>query len=103
MVELSKHSYSLFQDLDKSSFSCSHAAKPVLPRMCQFLQKDQQSYEDNGSSTSTDIELVSEHENPNDISPGFSATSVNMYDFDSSFDHLPSDATSAVQNVEKRT
>ena len=59
------------------------------------LQNDQQSYEDNGSSASTGIELVPEVENPKDINPGFSDASVNMYDIDSCFDDL----SSAVQNV----
>ena len=77
------------------SQSCLGCAEP--------LQEDQQRYEDNGSSASTDIEQVPEVENPNDTNPGFSDTSVSMYDFDSCFDDLSSDATSAVQNVENQT
>ena len=41
----------------------------------------------------------SQVENLTDINPGFSDASVNMYDFDSSFD----EATSAMQNVGKQT
>ena len=67
------------------------------------MRNDQQSYEDNGSSASTDIELVPEVENPNDVNPGSSDASVNMYDFDSCFYGSSSDATSAVQNIEKQT
>ena len=52
-----------------------------------------------GSSASTDIELVPEVENPNDINSGSSEASVNMYDFYSCFDDLSSNATSAVQNI----
>ena len=68
----------------------------------ESLLKDQQSYEDNGSSVSADVELVLEVEYPNDINPGSSDASVNMYDFDG-FDNLSSDATSAVQNAKKQT
>ena len=39
--------------------------------------------------------------NRNDINPRSSDASVNMYDFDSYFDDLSSDVTSAVRNVEK--
>ena len=63
----------------------------------ESLQKDQQSYEDDGSSAFTDIELVPVVENPNDIN------SVNMFNFDSCFDDLSLDATTVVQNVGKQT
>ena len=52
----------------------------------ESLQKDQRSYEDNGISASTDIELVPEVENQNDINPGSNDACGNMYDFDSCFD-----------------
>ena len=59
----------------------------------ESLKKDQQSYENNGSSASTIIELVPEVENPNDINSGSIDESVNMYDFASCFDDLSSDAS----------
>ena len=100
MVEVSQHSFALCSNLVQSSFSCSQS---VLPGFAEFLQKHQQNYEDNGISASTDIELVPEVGNPNDINPGSSDASVDMYDFDSCFDGLSSDATSAVPNVEKHS
>ena len=63
------------------------ACRAVSFLLCcdESLQKDQQSYE-----------------NPNDINPGSSDAYANMYEFDSCFDDLSSDATSAVQNVERK-
>ena len=84
-------------------FNLRSVARMLHSQSClgfaESLRKVQQRNEDNGSSASTDIKLVPEVENPNDINPGSSDASVTMYDFYSSFDDLSSDATSAVQNV----
>ena len=76
------------QLLARRSQSCLVCAKSLL--------KDQQSNEDNGSSASTDFELVPEVENSNDINPGSSGAFVNMYDYDSYFNELSSVAESEV-------
>ena len=102
MVETSQHSYGLCSNLVQSSFSYSHAPRQSCLDCAESLINDRQSYmyEDNGTSAST--EQVPEVENLNDINPGSSDASVNMYDFDSYFDDLLSDVTSAVLNVKKK-
>ena len=76
MVEVSQHSFGLCSDLVKLRSVARMPHSQSCLGCAESLQKDQQSYEDNGSSPS-------EVENPNGIYFISCAASVSMHDFDS--------------------